>query len=526
MLVAAVLRPEEREDRELEVVRIALEQRPDSLELLVGEPECAMERRFRHAAQGASVTAGPDHSPRVASLGALVLAADPAARCDVGRVVPLHQARDRRHPARRDDGAAGAHRRAPPARLRRGADGQRAGLRGAARRLETVLRPRRHQCGAADGTRRLGRDAHRLEHRRIAQSTVPIFTFLLARGFLPHEPVGGVRIVGVALGFLGVAALAGFDAGSSWWAIAGTLAVVLSSLSYAGGGSTDSEVTPSQARCSPREHAGRGVVFLPLAIVDPPTQVPGAEASGARRADPHPDLPGQLLALPRPGAVRQCKLSIVTYLMPRSQSLRRGLPRRGGDGGHDRRFRAHPGRRALASGQRLFGYGSQETPAERHDPPRAARRRGFLVALVTHDDVEPFLSVSGRGRRSDAAEVERSEAEPEAFGSSSSRSTATGQDDAFKLANERSRIADLGGLAVHPVFRGRKVADKAARLFRSTSSRARLPPAADGDLRSTSGRCATPSVRVHARRRTSEGVVAKREWVDGVLYGLLADELS
>jgi len=36
----------------------------------------------------------------------------------------------------------------------------------------------------------------------------------------------------------------------------------------------------------------------------------------------------------------------------------------------------------------------------------------------------------------------------------------------FVRANERSRIADLGGLAVHPDFRGGKVADTAARLFR------------------------------------------------------------
>ena len=51
MLVATVLRPEEREDGELEVVRIAREERADSLVLPVREAECAMERRFRHAAQ-------------------------------------------------------------------------------------------------------------------------------------------------------------------------------------------------------------------------------------------------------------------------------------------------------------------------------------------------------------------------------------------------------------------------------------------------------------------------------------------
>ena len=35
----------------------------------------------------------------------------------------------------------------------------------------------------------------------------------------------------------------------------------------------------------------------------------------------------------------------------------------------------------------------------------------------------------------------------------------------FELSNRRSRIANLGALAVHPDFRGRKVADDAARLF-------------------------------------------------------------
>ena len=67
----------------------------------------------------------------------------------------------------------------------------------------------------------------------VAQATVAIFTFLLAARFLPHEPVGLTRIVGVAVGFLGVAVLAGFDPGGGWLALVGTLAVVLSSLSYA-----------------------------------------------------------------------------------------------------------------------------------------------------------------------------------------------------------------------------------------------------------------------------------------------------
>jgi len=42
VLVAAVLRPEEREDRQLEVIRLALEQLDDARELPVGQTEGAV----------------------------------------------------------------------------------------------------------------------------------------------------------------------------------------------------------------------------------------------------------------------------------------------------------------------------------------------------------------------------------------------------------------------------------------------------------------------------------------------------
>jgi hypothetical protein len=44
VFVAAVLRPEEGEDRELEVVRVAAEQLPDTRRFTVGQTECAMKR--------------------------------------------------------------------------------------------------------------------------------------------------------------------------------------------------------------------------------------------------------------------------------------------------------------------------------------------------------------------------------------------------------------------------------------------------------------------------------------------------
>ena len=58
VLVAAVLRPEEREDRELEVVRLAPHQRDDVGELPVREAELSMERLFRDRAQAASLAPG------------------------------------------------------------------------------------------------------------------------------------------------------------------------------------------------------------------------------------------------------------------------------------------------------------------------------------------------------------------------------------------------------------------------------------------------------------------------------------
>jgi len=46
VLVAAVLRPEEREDRQLEVVRLPLEQGDDARQLSVREAEGSMEWLF------------------------------------------------------------------------------------------------------------------------------------------------------------------------------------------------------------------------------------------------------------------------------------------------------------------------------------------------------------------------------------------------------------------------------------------------------------------------------------------------
>jgi hypothetical protein len=51
VLVGAVLRPEQRENGELEVVRLALEQPADTLKLPVGEAKGPVQRLFGDARQ-------------------------------------------------------------------------------------------------------------------------------------------------------------------------------------------------------------------------------------------------------------------------------------------------------------------------------------------------------------------------------------------------------------------------------------------------------------------------------------------
>jgi hypothetical protein len=52
MLVAAVLGPEQREDRELEMIRLPAEQVADPVKLAVRQPKGAMKRLFRYRRQG------------------------------------------------------------------------------------------------------------------------------------------------------------------------------------------------------------------------------------------------------------------------------------------------------------------------------------------------------------------------------------------------------------------------------------------------------------------------------------------
>jgi RimJ/RimL family protein N-acetyltransferase len=154
----------------------------------------------------------------------------------------------------------------------------------------------------------------------------------------------------------------------------------------------------------------------------------------------------------------------------------------------------------------------------------------FLVELMTHDEVEPFMAViRPRDREGVQAEIERSLAEPQEFGrfviEVDGRPAGL---MGFEVANRRSRIANLGSLAVHPDFRGRRLADRAARLFQlhllDDLGYHRLQLEIYGF---------NERAQRHAERAgfVREGVRRKAydrhgEWVDGVIYGLLREDLD
>ena len=161
---------------------------------------------------------------------------------------------------------------------------------------------------------------------------------------------------------------------------------------------------------------------------------------------------------------------------------------------------------------------------------RRARRDDvdFLVELVTHEDVEPFLAaVRPKTRDALLEEIERSEADPDAFGVFVIEvDGARAGTMSFRRANERSRIADLGALAVHPEFRGRKVADTAARLFQRHLFDDLGFHRVQMEIYGFNERA-----QAHAERAgfTREGVRRKaywrnEEWTDGVLYGLVVED--
>jgi drug/metabolite transporter (DMT)-like permease len=153
----------------------------------------------------------------------------------------------------------------------------------------------------------------------IAQATVPIFVLLLGLRFLPHERVGAGRLVGVALGMVGVAVLAGFNPIGGAGAVIGTLAVVVSSLSYAAGGVYGQKRVRSVSGpvLATGSMLAGGLILLPLALFQLPDHTPSLEAAGSIAAlTVVGTAMAQLLLYRMLRLHGSAKVSLVTYLMP------------------------------------------------------------------------------------------------------------------------------------------------------------------------------------------------------------------
>jgi RimJ/RimL family protein N-acetyltransferase len=151
----------------------------------------------------------------------------------------------------------------------------------------------------------------------------------------------------------------------------------------------------------------------------------------------------------------------------------------------------------------------------------------FLTDLYADEDVRPFLAAAGSYDRGDVAEkVAR---DPEAGGMmvvefGGERAGAM----AWDVRNRRNRIVHVSGVAVHPRFRGRRLADDAARLLQRHLIRELGFHRIELEIYGFNERA-----QRHAERSgfVREGVKRKAYrhadgWIDGVLYALVEEDLD
>ena len=117
----------------------------------------------------------------------------------------------------------------------------------------------------------------------IANATVPLFVAIFAIWLAHSERASGLRVVGIGLGLVGVGVLTGAQPAVDRWAIFGTLAVVVASVSYAVSGLLLQRET---ARLDPitlslSTMIGATVALLPFGIAQAPSELPGWDAAGA-----------------------------------------------------------------------------------------------------------------------------------------------------------------------------------------------------------------------------------------------------
>src|SRR4051794_33841385 len=150
----------------------------------------------------------------------------------------------------------------------------------------------------------------------IIQASVPIFNALIAFVAFREVRVTGMRLVGFAVGFVGVALLVGAQPEGK---VLGALAVVGMAFCYGLGGLlTGRYLKPAQpVVVSFASTAIATLVWLPVGVAQAPAQMPGWETIGPGPRPGHPGtaLASLLFSALTPGA-GAAYVSLVTYLTP------------------------------------------------------------------------------------------------------------------------------------------------------------------------------------------------------------------
>jgi len=156
----------------------------------------------------------------------------------------------------------------------------------------------------------------------------------------------------------------------------------------------------------------------------------------------------------------------------------------------------------------------------------------YLLELQVEPDVAPFLSAGRAASRAELMEeIERSLVEPEAFGrllieTPVEREWRLVGAIGFERTNKRSRIASIGGLAVHPDFRGHGLGKAAvrelARVLFVELGYHRLEAGVYGF--NERGMAAIESAGFVREGVKRSAYCPHGEWVDAVWLGLLVEE--
>ena len=153
----------------------------------------------------------------------------------------------------------------------------------------------------------------------------------------------------------------------------------------------------------------------------------------------------------------------------------------------------------------------------------------FMASLAGHEEVEPFMAaVSARDSEALLEEVRRTEEEPRHYG----RFLVEVEGKpagvlAYEVRNRRSRIAHVYGVMLHPDYRGRGLADAAARLlvrhliYDLDYHRLEL------EVYGFNERAIRHAERLYVREGVKRRAYWRHgEWVDGVLFGLTREDLE